>query len=1149
MASTKYKWVAEIFRSFSFAVVLVIALPCSSSSATQQETAADADRLAKEALTLHQQGKFAEALPIAERAVEIRRRVLGEDHPDYATSLNNLGVLYDAMRQYDRAELKYTQALEIRRRVLGENHPDYATSLYCLGALYSIMAQYDKAEQKYTQALEIRRRVLGENHPDYARSLNDLGVVYDAMGEYEKAEEKYTQALEIRKRVLGENHPDYAQSLHNLGVLYFHMGQYEKAEGKYTQALEIFKRVLGENHPDYARNLSNLGVLYDDMGQYDKAELKYTQALEIWRKVLGENHPDYAISLNNLGAVYDENGQYEKAEQKYMQALEIQRRVLGENHPDYATSLRNLGGLYRHMGEYEKAEEKYTQALEIRRKALGENHPDYAQNLSNLGVLYDDMGQYDKAELKYTQALEIRRKVLGENHPDYARSLNRLGLLYFHMGQFEKAEQKYTQALEITKRVLGENLDYAQTLNNLGLLYRNMGQYDKAELKCTQALEIQRRVLGENHPDYANFLLNLAMLWQAMGRQAQALETYDHATRIQQHNLEQVFGFTSEAGMRSYLEMIHFNLDVLVSMAATSGQLNTTESAFRWTLRRKGIISDTLGRFRQMQSLSERDPGVAVKVAQARGLEQQLHSLALNPAKGMSLAAQEKERTALQAEKDRLQGDLNRELAERHPEWAVDKNLDVAAVRRRLPKGSVLVEFVHDYPYNFNAIGKAPRWKPAHYFAFVLPADPNSTVRLIDLGEAEEIDRLISDVRTNVENLAKWLEAKKDASPRDILAEEKTEERPYREAAEKLYGTLFRRSGLREAMGIARTIYISPDGELNRVAFEALVEPQQPGAPGYGRPKYLAEEYRFVYLPAGRDLLRSYGKVGHGTVVFAGPDYNLGISEREAEAQVLLAKSENLPAPVLRGAILRDIRGSRWRPLEGAAEEERDVKKELAGTKYGPVQTYEGKEALEEVFLAVHSPRVLHVATHGYFLPNQKLDPEDRESLMYVDASAESGAALGLGRLRGTEDPLLRSGLVFAGANLVGSPESETPKAGDGWVTAEEVAQMNLQGTELVVLSACETGLGDVRVGDGVQGLQRAFLLAGARSLVMSLYSVPDAESRELMRDFYGGLKAGKSKAAALHEAELNMIRARRKKNGAAHPFFWASFVLVGEAN
>lgn len=161
----------------------------------------------------------------------------------------------------------------------------------------------------------------------------------------------------------------------------------------------------------------------------------------------------------------------------------------------------------------------------------------------------------------------------------------------------------------------------------------------------------------------------------------------------------------------------------------------------------------------------------------------------------------------------------------------------------------------------------------------------------------------------------------------------------------------------------------------------------------------------------------------------------------------------------------------------------------------------------------------------------------------------ELGAARGLGRLRGAEDPLLRSGLIFAGANLMGASDGTTKDVGDGWVTAEDVSQMDLQGTDLAVLSACETGLGDVKVGDGVQGLQRAFLLAGARSLIMSLYSVPDAESRELMRDFYGSLKAGKSKAAALHEAELKMIRERRTKGGAAHPFFWASFVLVGEPN
>ena len=325
--------------------------------------------------------------------------------------------------------------------------------------------------------------------------------------------------------------------------------------------------------------------------------------------------------------------------------------------------------------------------------------------------------------------------------------------------------------------------------------------------------------------------------------------------------------------------------------------------ALTWTLRRKGIILDTLARFRQAQYLSERDPAVAERVAQVRGLEQRLHTLALNPPKGMDVAAQERERSALQAQLNQVEGELNRQLGAHYPERSAG-NIDASAVRQRLPKGSVLVEFLLVHPYDFKATGKEPRWKPARYFAFVISSDPKAAPRLIDLGGAEEIDRLISQVRENIESFAKLNDEKR------WKAEEKGEEATYQQVSARLYDALFRHSGLREVLGSARTIYMSPDGELNRIAFEALVDDESSSREEEKkRSQYLGENYTFVYLPAGRDLLRPESKLGQGTVVFAGPDFDLGANQRESEAQVLLAKSDNARVPIMRGAATRDIRG------------------------------------------------------------------------------------------------------------------------------------------------------------------------------------------------------------------------------------------------
>src|SRR5205085_6676781 len=302
-------------------------------------------------------------------------------------------------------------------------------------------------------------------------------------------------------------------------------------------------------------------------------------------------------------------------------------------------------------------------------------------------------------------------------------------------------------------------------------------------------------------------------------------------------------------------------------------------------------------------------------------------------------------------------------------------------------------------------------------------------------------------------------------------------------------------------------IYLVPDGQLSLLPFEALVDENN---------KYLIEHYRFAYLSSGRDLLRaSTAGTGKGTVVFADPNYELRAAEREKTAKLLLAALDKPSAAEMSfiaadlnqsgapysGALSIDVRSGalRWDKLKGSAAEARDVSEQLAAIAYGPVKPYLRDEALEEVFKRVRSPRVLHVSTHGFFLEGETEAPQERQAPLELENAAVVGREL-LRRASG-ENPLLRSGLVLAGANeLKDLAEASTPEKGageqskvdDGWLTAEEVALMDLRGTELVVLSACETGQGDVRNGEGVYGLRRAFQLAGAQTIVMTLFKVPD---------------------------------------------------------
>ena len=327
-----------------------------------------------------------------------------------------LGIYLESQGQYRLAEPLYQQATEIRRTALGEDHPEFAGSLDNLAVLYDSMGRYEEAEPLCKLALEIRRTALGEDHPDLARSLHNLACLYLSMGRYEEAEPLIQQALEIGRNALGKDHPDFANSLNTLAGLYLSMGRYEEAEPLIQQALEIGRNALRKDHPDFANSLNTLAGLYYSMGRYEEAEPLIQQALEIRRTALGEDHPDFASSLNNLASLYLSMGRYEEAEPLIQQALEIGRNALGKDHPDFANSLNTLAGLYYSMGRYEEAEPLFQQALEIRRTALGEDHPDFANSLNNLARLYRAMGRYEEAEGLYRGELSKFRSLLRDTH-------------------------------------------------------------------------------------------------------------------------------------------------------------------------------------------------------------------------------------------------------------------------------------------------------------------------------------------------------------------------------------------------------------------------------------------------------------------------------------------------------------------------------------------------------------------------------------------------------------------------------------------------------------------------------------------------------------------------------------------------------------
>jgi CHAT domain-containing protein/Tfp pilus assembly protein PilF len=985
-----------------------------------------------------------------------------------------------------------------------------ATSLNNLAVLYRSQGRYTEAEPLYKQALELTKRTLGENHSDVASSLNNLAVLYQYQGRYTEAEPLYKQALELRKRTLGENHPDVARSFNNLAVLYQSQGRYTEAEPLYKQALELTKRTLGENHPDVATSLDNLAVLYQYQGRYTEAEPLYKQALELRKRTLGENHPDVARSFNNLAVLYQSQGRYTEAEPLLQQALALNKRTLGENHPDVAESLNNLAVLYQSQGRYTEAGPLLQQALALNKRTLGENHPDVATSLDNLASLYADQGRYTEAEPLFQQALALRRRTLGESHPNVATSLNNLAALYDSQGRYSEAEPLYKQALEVSKRALGEtHPTVASSLSNLALLYHSQGRYAEAEPLLKQALALSKRTLGETHPDVANSLNNLAGLYESQGVSERAIAFLSQGMQIEERNLDINLVVGSEQQKRDYITTISGTTNVAISLHFQAAPTNPDAARLALTsiLQRKGRIldalTDNLNRLRQ--NLTPADQILLDNLASTRTQLATLYYGGL----GKLTPEQYKERiTQLQQQSTQLEAELNNRSATFRTE---NQPITLAAVQKQIPVDAALVELVSYKPFNPKA-KLADRFGKPRYAAYIL--SPQGTIQAVDLGDAAAIDLQAEAFRQALRS--------RDSRVKAI--------------ARQLDAVVMQ--PIRAKLGNTRNLLISPDSQLNLIPFAALVDEQN---------RYLVETYDINYLTSGRDLLRLQTPIAsrQPPVLMANPDY--AASGDPASAQMVRkggAIASNKPATLVAATTPTAARGTNQRStdlatlrveaLPGTLAEANAIAPKLKGA-----IVLTGAQATENALKQVQAPRILHIATHGFFLADAAPTNIASRSPMLSPLLNEANS---FGGIRpptsgNTENALLRSGLALAGFNRRQSGSE------DGVLTAQEAAGLDLHGTQLVVLSACETGIGNVANGEGVYGLRRAFVLAGAASQLTSLWQVSDDGTKDLMVQYYDRLLANQGRSDALRQTQLDFLHS----DNYAHPYYWAAFVPSGD--
>ncbi|WP_242049337.1 tetratricopeptide repeat protein [Aulosira sp. FACHB-615] len=460
------------------------------------------------------------------------------DHPDVATSLNNLALLYDSQGRYSEAKPLYIEALAMTQRLFVDDHPDVATNLNNLALLYFSQGRYIEAEPLYIEALAMTQRLFVGDHPNVATSLNNLALLYFSQGRYIEAEPLYIEALAMTQRLFVGDHPNVATSLNNLALLYFSQGRYIEAEPLYIEALAMTQRLFVGDHPNVATSLNNLAGLYESQGMYGEAEPLLIEALAMIQRLFVSDHPNVARSLNNLAALYKNQGRYIEAEPLYIEALAMTQRLFVVDHPDVARSLNNLALLYFSQGRYIEAEPLYIEALAMTQRLFVVDHPDVARSLNNLALLYFSQGRYIEAEPLYIEALAMTQRLFVVDHPDVARSLNNLALLYFSQGRYSEAEPLYIDALAMRQRLfVGDHPDVATSLNNLALLYGSQSRYSEAEPLLIEALAMRQRLFVGDHPDVATSLNSLAALYESQGRYGEAEPLYIEALAMLQRVL------------------------------------------------------------------------------------------------------------------------------------------------------------------------------------------------------------------------------------------------------------------------------------------------------------------------------------------------------------------------------------------------------------------------------------------------------------------------------------------------------------------------------------------------------------------------------------------------------------------------------------
>jgi CHAT domain-containing protein/tetratricopeptide (TPR) repeat protein len=1055
-------------------------------------------------------------------ARELLARVEGTSGPDSPDAARAIDPVVEALWRGEKTRDADALSLAERAVAILENLPDaeldLARALHTLGNVRDARSERPQARAAYERALAIRERLLPPDDGDLLATLNNLGLEVSKLGDKASARPLLEQALAIRERTLPPDDPKISNSLRSLGGLLQDLGDYEAARPLLERAVAIRRATLGPAHHDVGVALNSLAVLRYLSGDYAGAERDYLEAVRILEisdpvgALLPLVRANYAVILEDRGDAAGAMRQFDAT----WRAIEASK---GPDDPVLALALDDAGQMAYAMGDYADSRPLLERAVQIWEERPESDKERRALGYENLANLRWRSGDPAGAEALHRQALALREQTIGADHPLAARSLTNLGVLAGERGDWQQARQLEERALAILRKTLeADHPDLIVPLTSLGTTLAVLGEAQQALSSLQEALALARKNLGAESPQIPVILGHLAAVNRQLGDHPAALAAALDAAEISRRQIRLVGQALAERQVLRLAALQSGRTDLALSIALDGGEPAELAQAFDAVVRTRALVFDAMA-VRQRASLDQTDPATAgLRQVLADARERLAHLTLRRPADMTTQVYLGK-----LDEARRTKEGAERALAERSSTFRDEQSrseVGLAEVARSLPEGTALVAFVH--------LARVPAPVPASASRGPAAAVPSYLALVLPPGSVEPRALLLGTDTAVAPLVERWRrEASTPPSPIPELA--RAAEERCRVAGDALRRVVW--DPVARAAGDARRILVVPDGALSFVNFSAL--PARRGG-------YLAEHGPTIHLlVAERDAVeRTWEADGGGLLAVGGPDFEaVAAAPTVGEAVRPGTPEPELRAPKSNPCLRGD--GLRFDPLPLARTEAEDVAG--AWSDRGSVSDLAvliGAAATEGMVKAtLPGHRLVHFATHGFLFPDRCDLPSSAAAATVTPWDSETLPPAV------AESPLLRSGLALAGANRPADPGTGE----DGLLTAEEISSLDLRATDWVVLSACDTGLGEQQAWEGILGLRRAFQTAGARTVVTSLWQVQDDAARGWMRRLYEARLSGAATDAAVRAAQVGTLEALRRAGRSTHPFTWGAFVAAGD--